>query len=198
MVSLSVRVQTREVKYTVFFAVTVIAALIPLGAQEMNLVKLHVDSFKVIGIEARTSNAREMTDEAVIGKMWARMREENLLSRIPNRVDSRIVAVYSDYESDKDGPYTYLLGAKVSSVKDVPPGMMARTVPSGPYAMFTAQGEPAPQMTVNLWKRIWSLEKPGPLHRAYKTDFEVHYEGPPSENPPEAHVDIYIGVQEKD
>ena len=163
----------------------------------MNLVKLHVDSFKVVGIEARTSNAREMTDDAVIGRMWGRMHEENLLSRISNRVDSRIVAVYTDYESDKNGAYTYLLGAKVSSTKDVPPGMVTCTVPSGPYAMFTAQGEPAPQMTVNLWKRIWSLEKPGTLHRAYKTDFEVHYEGL-AENPAETHVDIYVGIQDKD
>jgi len=163
----------------------------------MNLVQLHVDSFKVVGIEARTSNAQEMTADGVIGRMWARVRAENLLNRIPNRVDSRVVAVYADYESDKDGPYTYLLGAKVSSTKDVPPGMVARTVPSGTYAMFTAQGDPAPQMTVNLWKRIWSLEKPGPLHRAYKTDFEVHYEGL-SENPADAHVDIYVGIRDKD
>ncbi len=163
-----------------------------LAADEMNLVKLHVDSFTVVGIQTRTSNAREGTSDALIPGMWARFMNENLLSQIPKRVDSRIVALYTDYESDKDGPYTYVLGAKVSSAKDVPSGMTWRTVESGTFAMFTAQGGPPPQMVVNLWKRIWSLEKPGSLHRSYKTDFEVHY-GP--SDPAQARVDVYVGLQ---
>ncbi len=163
-------------------------------ADEMNLVKLHVDSFSVVGIETRTSNAREMTTDAVIPKMWARLRNENLLSEISKRVDSNIVAVYSDYESDKDGPYNYLLGAKVSSTKDVPPGMVSRAVESGSYAMFTAKGGPPPQMILDLWKRIWSLEKPGSLHRAYRTDFEVH-SGALANDPANAQVDVYVGLQ---
>lgn len=170
-----------------------LAALLPVMAEEMNMVKLHVDSFNVIGIESRTTNAQEASDSA-IGKLWGRLATEDLLSRIPHRVDTHIVAVYSDYESDKDGPYTYTLGAKVSSTHDVPAGMVSKKVLSGDYAMFTAQGGPPPQMTVDLWKRIWSLEKPGPLHRAYKTDFEVHYNGLEA-HPPDTHIDIYIGVQ---
>ncbi len=167
--------------------------LAPLAAEEMNLVKLHVDSFKVVGIEQRTTNGREMSGTGVIGSMWARMRSEHLLQQIPNRVDSRVVVLYSGYETDKDGPYDYLIGAKVSSTNNLPPGMVARTVASGNYAMFTAQNGPPPRLVVDLWKRIWSLEKPGPLHRAYKTDFEVHYEGL-SEDPASAKVDIYIGL----
>src|ERR1700761_2438916 len=121
------------------YALLLIAALasIPLAAEDINMVKLHVDSFTVVGIEARTSNAREMAGEQVIGKMWARMRDEHLLDQIQHRVDSRVVALYTDYESDKDGAYTYVLGAKVSSDKDIPRGMVARKIPSGNYAMFT-------------------------------------------------------------
>lgn len=163
-----------------------------LAADEMNLVKLHVDSFTVVGIQTRTSNAREATSDALIPGMWTRFTNENLLSQIPKRVDSRIVALYTDYDNDKDGPYTYVLGAKVSSAKDVPPGMTWRPVESGNYAMFTAQGGAPAKMVVDLWKRIWSLEKPGSLHRAYKTDFEVHY-GP--SDPAQARVDVYIGLQ---
>ncbi|MBV9294249.1 MAG: AraC family transcriptional regulator [Acidobacteriaceae bacterium] len=166
----------------------------PVAAGEMNLVKLHVEPFTVVGIEARTSNARETTTDAVIPKMWARLTNENLLGEIPKRVDANVVAVYSDYESDKDGPYSYLLGAKVSSAKDIPSGMISRKVVSGTYAMFTAKGGPPPQMIVDLWKRIWSLEKPGSLHRAYQTDFEV-YTGAFANDPANAQVDVYIGLQ---
>lgn len=169
-------------------------SLTPSPAEEMNLVKVHIDSFAVAGIETRTSNARETTSDALIPGMWARLRNENLLARIPHRADSNVVALYTQYESGKDGLYTYLLGAKVTSAKDIPPGLISREVVSGTYAMFTAQGGPPPQMIVGLWKRIWSLEKPGQLQRAYKTDFEV-YHGAFAEDPANAQVDVYIGLQ---
>jgi predicted transcriptional regulator YdeE len=178
-----------------FLQIAALDALLVTGyltAQEMNLVKLHVDSFTVAGVSIRTSNAREMTSDAEIPKLWQRLSSENYLARIPHRVDDRVVALYTDYESDKDGPYTYILGAKVSSKKDLPPEFVAREVASGQYAMFTEQGGPPPEMVINLWKRIWSLEKPGGLERAYKTDFEVHYGD--AQDPAKSHVDIYVGL----
>ncbi len=172
-------------------------ALLPLfvRAEEMNMLKLHVDRFSVVGLETRTSNPREANGNGPISQLWAQLQSDRFVSRIPNRVDSRIVAVYSNYESDKDGPYTYLLGARVSSVKDVPPGMVSMSIVPGTYAMFTAQGDAPAELVVSLWKRIWALEKPDQLHRSYKTDYEVHYTAPGA--PAIAHVDVYIGVRDK-
>lgn len=164
-------------------------------ADEINMLKLHVDRLTVIGLETRTSNAEEAAGNGNIAKLWGRLQSDPFLSQIPNRADSHILAVYSNYESDKDGPYTYLLGAKVSSVKQVPPGMVARTIVPGTYAMFTAEGGSPAELTVSLWKRIWSLEKPDQLHRAYKTDYEVHYTVP--DNSANTHVDVYIGINDK-
>ncbi len=161
-------------------------------AQEMNMVKLHVDSFTVAGLSVRTSNAMESTAEAKIPGLWQRLSSDNFLARIPHRVDDRVVALYTEYESNKDGAYTYILGAKVSSKKNLPPEFIAREVASGQYAMFTAQGAPPPQMVVGLWKHIWSLEQPGGLERAYKTDYEVHYGD--AQDVANSHVDIYIGL----
>jgi hypothetical protein len=90
-----------------------------------------IDEVQVIGIETRTSNAKEMTAEGVIGKQWARLTKEGLLARIPNKLDSAIVALYTDYESDKDGAYTFVLGARVSSAARVPEGMVMRKIPAG-------------------------------------------------------------------
>ena len=173
----------------------VIIAVLTAGlllAQEMNMVKLHVDSFTVAGLSTRTSNAMEETSQAQIPKLWQRLTNENLLAQIPHRVDNRVFALYTDYADGKNGMYTYILGAKVSSTKDLPAQFVAHKVDSGMYAMFTEQGGPPPQMTVDLWKHIWSLEKPGGLQRAYKTDFEVHYG--PAQDVAESHVDIYIGL----
>ena len=159
------------------------------------MLKLNVDKFTVVGYEARTTNAREAAGGGPISQLWGRLSSGHFLSEIPHKVDSHIVAVYSDYESDKDGPYTYLLGAKVSSLRDIPAGMVARTIPAGTYALFAAEGGAPAEVVVSQWKRIWALEKPGPLHRAYKTDFEVYSTAPDS--PVKTHVDVYIGIQDE-
>jgi predicted transcriptional regulator YdeE len=178
-----------------FYEIVTVGALLFGGyllAQEMNMVKLHVDSFTIAGVSTRTSNAVEQTTDAKIPGLWQRLTSENYLVRIPHRVDDRVYAMYTDYEDGKDGMYTYILGAKVSSRKDLPPEFVARDVASGQYAMFTQQGGPPAQMTVDLWKHIWSLERPGVLERAYRTDYEVHYGD--AQDVARSHVDIYIGL----
>lgn len=178
-----------------FVVIAALGALLLSGyllAQEINLVKLHVDSFTIAGISTRTSNATESASGALIPAMWQRFSNENLLTQIPNRVDDRVYALYTDYTDGKDGMYTYILGAKVSSTKNLPAEFVARKVASGQYAMFTEQGGPPPQMVVNLWRHIWSLEKPGGLQRAYKTDYEVHYGS--AEDAAKSKVDVYVGL----
>jgi predicted transcriptional regulator YdeE len=166
-------------------------------AEELSMEKLHVDSFVVVGITARTSNAMEASGKGVIGGLWVRLRKDRLMNQIKHRADAHIVAVYSNYESDKDGEYTYTLGSKVTSLKDVPPGMVARRTDAGEYAIFTAQGGPAVQLVMGLWKRIWSLEKsPPPLRRAYRTDYEIYLN--PDADDAGQRVDLYIGLKDSD
>ena len=151
-----------------------------------NWINVPIESFFVVGIEGRTSNARELSGEGVIGRFWSRLFQEQLLNQIPNRVNDEIVAVYSDYESDKDGEYTYLLGARVHMPTKAPDGMGSRAIASGSYGMFTAQGGPPADMVIGIWKEIWSLENSKKLKRAYETDFEVYGENA---------VNVYLGVK---
>jgi predicted transcriptional regulator YdeE len=167
---------------------------LPGPAQQLAMENLHVDSFIVVGETARTSNALEASGNGVIGGLWARLRKDGFLNQIKHRADPHIVAVYSDYASDKDGKYNYTLGAKVTSAKDVPPGMVARRTASGEYAIFTAQGGPAGQLVMGLWQKIWSLEKSSPpLRRAYKTDYEIYLN--PDADDAGQKVDVYIGLK---
>jgi len=151
-------------------------------------------SFTVIGISARTTNAKEMSGEGVIGKQWARLMKENLLSNIPNRADSSIIAVYTDYESDANGAYTFILGAKVSSAEKIPAGMVAVKIPAGKYAFFVSDRGPASEVVPQIWGRIWSASKSalGGV-RAYKADFELY--GPQAADPQNAQVEIYVGIK---
>jgi predicted transcriptional regulator YdeE len=150
--------------------------------------------FTVIGISARTSNAKEMTADGVIGKMWGRLMQEDLWSKIPNKADKNIVAVYTDYASDKNGEYTYVLGAKVDSDAEVPAGMVMKKIPAGRYAMFTSDKGPAPKVVPELWMKINSLPSSAPGgNRVYGADFEVYDER--AANPQNIQMDVYVGIK---
>jgi predicted transcriptional regulator YdeE len=150
--------------------------------------------FTVIGISARTSNAKEMTAQGVIGKQWARLMQEDLLSKIPKKADQNIVAVYTDYASDKNGEYTYILGAKVTSDKDIPVGMVAKKIPAGRYAIFTSDKGPAPKVVPELWMRINSLPSSATgSNRVYGADFEVYDQR--AADPQNIQMDVYVGIK---
>jgi predicted transcriptional regulator YdeE len=150
--------------------------------------------FVVVGVEARTTNAREMTPDGIIGRQWQRFMAENLLAQIPNRADSSILAVYTDYASDKEGEYTYVLGARVNATKDVPPGMVAKKIPAGQYAIFTSEKGAVEKVVPSIWEKINSLPKSAPGgDRAYQADYEVYDER--AANPRQAQVDVHVGIR---
>ena len=92
--------------------------------------------FSVIGIEARTNNAKEMSPDGVIPKQWGRFFKEGVSEKIPNKVDPTIYTVYMGYASDRNGDYDFVIGCKVSDVSTVPPGMIVKKVPKGRYAVI--------------------------------------------------------------
>ena len=164
------------------------------GGQAMDPKIVEQDGFTVVGISARTNNAKEMTADGVIGKMWGRLMQEGLLTKIPNKADPDIVAVYADYASDHNGDYTYLLGARVTSEADVPTGMVAKKVPSGKFAVFTSEKGPAPKVVPELWMKINSLpENARGADRAYRADFEIYDQR--ALDPQNLQMDVYIGIR---
>jgi predicted transcriptional regulator YdeE len=152
------------------------------------------DSFTVVGVSARTTNAKEATADGVIGKQWGRLMQEGLLAKIPNKADGNIVAVYTDYASDKVGEYTYLLGAKVKKVGKLPEGLVAKTVPAGKYVMFTTERGPSYKVVPQAWQKIDALT-PEALGgaRAYGADFEIYDERARSSD--DMVADVYVGIK---
>jgi predicted transcriptional regulator YdeE len=152
------------------------------------------DAFTVIGISARTSNAKEVTPDGVIGKQWGRLFQEGLLAKIPNKADQNIVAVYTDYASDHNGEYTYILGARATSDAKVPAGMVATKIPAGKFAVFTSEKGPAPRVVPQLWMKINSLPQ-GEVgtRRRYRSDFEIYDER--ATDPENLQMDVYIGIE---
>jgi predicted transcriptional regulator YdeE len=152
------------------------------------------EGFTVVGIAVRTSNAEQTTAERPIGKQWERLFKDGVLAAIPNKADGNIVALYTEYASDKDGLYTYVLGARVTKVESVPAGMVAKNVPAGRYAVFTSERGPVQKAVVEMWQRVWATPKSAlGGDRTYKADYEVYDQR--AQNPADSVVDLYIGIR---
>jgi predicted transcriptional regulator YdeE len=163
-------------------------------ATDMNPRAVEQEGFTVVGIAVRTSNREQTTAARPIGKQWERLFKEGLLAAIPNKADGKIVAVYSEYATDKDGAYTYLLGAHVRKVESVPEGMTAKNVPAGRYAVFTSERGPVEKVVVEMWRRVWETPKNAlGGDRTYQADFEVYDQR--AQNPADSVVDLYVAVR---
>jgi len=161
---------------------------------DMNPRAVQQDEFTVVGIAVRTSNAEQMTPERPIGKQWERLFKEGVLAAIPNKADGNIVALYTEYASDKDGEYTYVLGGRVTKVESVPAGMVVKNVPAGRYAVFTSEKGPVQKVVVEMWQKVWATPKTAlGGDRTYKADFEVYDQR--AKNPADSVVDLYVSVR---
>lgn len=156
---------------------------------------VHQDEFSVIGIEVRTTNANEMTSDGLIGKQWKRFFQDGVLQKIPNKGSDNIYAVYSDYTSDRNGEYSFTLGAKVRPGATAPAGFVLKQVRAGNYAVVTSDRGPSARMVLQVWQRVWALEDRHQLGgvRAYQTDFELYDQR--AADPQNAQVELYIGLK---
>ncbi len=140
----------------------------------------------IIGIKTKTTNedGQAQTD---IPLHWEKFFDDEVLEKIPNKLSSNLFSIYTEYEGDFTKPYSYILGCEVSTLDQIPPGMVGLKIPAGPYAVFNAKGE-FPSAVVQTWVAIWSSD----LNRAYTSDFEIY----PADFDPEgiSEVKVYIAL----
>jgi predicted transcriptional regulator YdeE len=162
------------------------------AVKETPITRTDMPGFLVIGIEARTRNAKEATADGVIPRQWQRFFQEGILEKIPNKIGGNIYAVYSNYASDHNGEYSFLIGAMVKEGTVPPPGMVAESVPGGHYVVFTSEKGPLPKVVPQAWLKIFQFEDEKKLQRTYKADFELYDQR--AQDPQNAQVDLYIGA----
>lgn len=137
-----------------------------------------------IGFELRTNNEK---CSSAMPSHKERFFADNIPSKIPNKVNDSILALYTDYEADYTKSYSWILGCEVASLDEVPEGLVGKVIPDSKYAVFTTQGE-FPQGLIAVWQAIWKSS----LHRSYTTDFEVYRSDfDPQKNP---QVKVYIAI----
>ena len=152
---------------------------------------------KLVGITVRTSNAGERNPEsAKIGATMGKFFQGGMQARIFGRKNpGTVFAVYTNYESDEHGQYTYFLGEEVEEFENVHQGFDTLTIPAQTYVKFTSGPGTLPAVCIDMWKNIWKMSAVdlGGM-RTYLADFEVYDER--SQNPEHAVLDIYIGINQ--
>ncbi|MCX2679839.1 GyrI-like domain-containing protein [Galbibacter sp. EGI 63066] len=147
------------------------------------------NGFKIIGISTRTTN-KDNKAEQDLEQLWGQFYSENIFDKIPNKLSNEIIAIYTDYKSDFTEDYTTIIGIPVSTLDEIPNGLIGREFQTENFQKFTAKGE-MPNVVVNTWIEIWQRDKE--LDRKYSYDFEVY--GEKSQNGENSKVDIYIAIK---
>ena len=146
------------------------------------------NGFKIIGISTRTTNKDNKAQQDLV-QLWGKFYSENIFEKIPNKLSNEILTIYTDYKSDFTEDYTTIIGIPVSTLAEIPNGLVGREFQAENFQKFTAKGE-IPNAVVNSWIDIWQRDKE--LKRKYSYDFEVY--GDKSQNGENSEVDIYIAI----
>lgn len=162
----------------------------------MNKAITELPAIKLVGITARTSNTQEMNPEtSKIGTTMQRFFTAGMQAQIFGRKNpGTVFAVYTNYESDEHGAYTYFLGEEVNDFENIQQGFETLTIPSQTYVKFTSDPGKMPAVCIDMWQNIWKMNAADlGGQRTYIADFEVYNER--SQNPEQAVLDIYIAIR---
>ena len=186
---------------TVFYAIMSAAAFGVLyveGTSVMQKVEQSVGEIKLVGLSARTNNFKNEMDMATskIVPVNQQYFQQQLATKIPHRTTPGVTyCVYTAYESDYTGDYTYFIGERVDSFDGIAAELQLLTFPAQAYAKFTTGPGPMPDVVRNAWMDIW---KKSPTDfggtRAYVADFELYDER--ASNLSAVTLDIYIGIKQ--
>lgn len=156
---------------------------------------------KLAGITTRTNNAQLFEADPSTNKVAATVQKYfhgGLPEKTLNRKKPGVTyCVYTNYESDITGDFTYFIGEEVSSFDNLPEGFQTLTIPVQAYAKFTTDSGPMPMVCISAWQNIWKTP-PADFggERAYIADFEVYDERALDHQ--NVVLDIYIGIKKSD
>jgi predicted transcriptional regulator YdeE len=150
--------------------------------------KVTIEPFMVIGISVTTSNENGQSTQD-IGQLWGKFMQEGISSQIPNKIDESVYSIYTNYQGDHTNPYDTILGCKVSSLENIPEGMVGQKFEGGTYSKFISKGDLTKGAVFGTWATINEKK----LDRVFTADFEIY--GEKAQNPTDAEVEVLVGVK---
>jgi predicted transcriptional regulator YdeE len=162
----------------------------------MQKITITLPEIRLVGITTRTNLASEMNlATAKIGATVQKYFHGGLSEKIKNRKKPGVTyCIYTDYESDFTGDYTYFIGEEVDSFDGLPEGFEMLIIPVQNYAKFTTDSGPMPTVCISAWQKIWTMTSAEfGNERAYIADFEVYDERALDHQ--NVVLDIYVGLR---
>jgi len=158
---------------------------------------IELGNFTLVGMTVRTNNKDEIDPlQSKIGPLANLYREKQIANEFNKRTSPDITyCVYTDYESDEHGEYTYFIGERVDSLdgQDLK-RFHSLSINKSNYQKFTTEPGAMPTVVIDAWQKIWQMnENDFGGKRKYIADFEVydHRAGDPHNTV----LDIYIGIE---
>ena len=141
--------------------------------------KKEIKQFLVIGVSVRTTNQNGKARKD-IGELFGKFMGEQLIEKIPNKTDSDIYCMYTEYDADFMRPYTAIIGCRVTSLEDIPEGFIGKSISNSTYKVYESTGDL--NVTVGeTWMKIWNSG----MKRKYSADFDIYRN---------AKVETYVSV----
>lgn len=162
----------------------------------MHKISDHLNEIILVGLTTRTNNKNEMDPQkAKIGGLLHKFTSNDMAKQIKNRKSPGVLySVYTEYDNDEHGDYTYFIGEEVASLDNQDLSTFNKIkIPSSAYKKFTTPSGKIPDIVISAWQKIWNMsnhELEG--ERTYIADFEVYDQR--AINPNNATIDIYIGI----
>ena len=152
---------------------------------------------RILGLSVFTDSRRVARDVARLGSQLEKYKKER---GIPNKKQPwGFAAVSKDYD-EAQKTFLYIMGDVVTSLDDVPSGLIPFEIPAGTYAVF-------PVRPKNRWgwavaiiatkKHAYGVWLPASGYEPAGTidDFEYHDERSVRKDNPE--IDLYVAIKEK-
>lgn len=147
----------------------------------MNYEVVEIKEKLVVGSSVRTSNSE---GGVKIAGAWQHFFSD-VYQTINNKVDSKVIGIYTNYESDHNGLYDFICGEEVSAHDNE---LVLKEIKAGKYAKFSVHGD-ITKVVGEAWNMIWNMD----LDRVYQSDFEVYHND--TDDPMVHTVDIYISIK---
>ncbi|OUL06361.1 GyrI-like domain-containing protein [Bacillus spizizenii] len=151
----------------------------------------HLEQKWFAGLSQRTSNALEMTEERRIPALWDQFWKKDMSVLFSQATDQSIISLYSNYEQETKGFYTFSIGTFQADSRTLPEPYENIDLPASAYAVFTSKIGPIEEVVYETWKEIWTWDK---RHlRTFTGDFEMYDQS--ATVPQRAQVNIYVAIK---
>ena len=80
---------------------------------------IEIGKILIIGIFITTTN-KDGKSQKDIAQLWNDFQTQSIMTKIPDKVDNNVYAVYTNYQRDHTQPYEFFIGCAVNSLDDIP------------------------------------------------------------------------------